>query len=110
MAITIDAREESTFIINVQITDDEDAQVIPNEMTWTLTDKQNNVVNERDGVSFAVPAESMDIVLQGDDLGLDVVTDRMRILTVEGTYNSDAGSNLPFKDACKFFIRDLDSV
>ncbi len=106
--LTDEAIEESTYIVTVAFTDEDDDAVIPNApLVWTLTDMAGNVINSREDVSIT-PASSIDIVLSGDDLevfddgGLD-----NRLVTVQGTYNSDAGNNLPLKDEVVFPIRRL---
>ena len=36
--------------------------------------------------------------------------DALRLLTVQGTYNSDAGTNLPLKEEVEFVVRGLAAV
>ena len=80
-------------------------------VTWTLTDKNGNVINSRSAVAIS-PASSVNIVLGGDDLALQPGEsgDTERHLTVAGTYYSNTGSDLPLKSACKFVIEDLAGV
>ena len=108
--LTTNAIEKSTFVITASFTDEDGNAVTPNELTWTLSDSDGTVINSRQDVSLT-PATSVDILLQGDDL---VVSgnrdDRRRIVLIEGTYNSAAGSDLPIRDEVKFQIVDLINI
>ena len=112
MAVTVlttQAKESSTLVINIILLDEDDNVVTPNEITYTLTDNGGAVINSKKHEPIT-PAASMDVVLTGADLALDVVSDLVRVLTIEGTYNSSAGNDLAFKDRCKFYIEDLVAV
>lgn len=102
------AVEGSTFILTASFFDEDEVEVTPNAgMVWTLTNGRGVVVNNREDVDV-VEDTSVDIVLQGDDLMIE--DGRYRILTLEGTYNSDLGSNLPLKDQVIFEIHNLQIV
>lgn len=106
--LTEQAKEGSTFIVNVTFRDEDENLVTPNSgSTWSLYTSDGTVVNERTDVDF-VEDTSVDIVLSGDDLKPD--DDRVLYLLLEGTYNSDAGSNLPFKETVIFEVEDLVGV
>lgn len=108
--LTTTVTEESTCVITAAFTDDAGASVVPNSLTWTLTDGDGTIINSRDGVTIS-PDSSVDIVLSGDDLAVGGASDDLiRYLLVEGTYDSDAGSNLPIKDQVRFVISDLVAV
>ncbi|HDM76324.1 MAG TPA: hypothetical protein ENG51_07620 [Deltaproteobacteria bacterium] len=107
--LTTHAVEKSTFVITVAFQDEQGNSVTPNELTWTLTDMNGNVINNRDQVSIT-PASSVDIVLSGDDLALEGDAPELRVLTVEGTYSSDLGSDLPIKDSVRFIVDNLVAV
>lgn len=102
------AVEKSTYVVTVTFTDENGAACDPVSMTWTLTDSAGTVVNSREDVVVAAPASVVKVVLSGNDL--DPTSDAMRYLTVEGTYNSDLGSGLPFKDQAQFVIDNLLAV
>lgn len=87
------------------------AAVTPNSgLNWTLTDTRANVVNSRSAVSIT-PGASVTIVLSGDDLALpSALYGRDRVLTVQGTYDSDLGNALPLKEQIVFTIDDLTAV
>jgi len=110
--LTTHAKEKSTYIITASFTDEDDAAVAPKTLTWTLTDDQGDVINGREDVEVSSPSSSEDIVLSGDDLALQSgETSRgVRILTVEGTYDSDAGSDLPLNDEIRFIVDGLVAV
>jgi len=110
--VTTEAIEKSTFVISVSFTDEDDSAVVPNSgLTWTLTDMDGDVINNRENVSIT-PASTIYIVLQGDDLEIADSSNNYegRIITVEGTYDSDLGSDLPMKDTCRFDVINLRKV
>lgn len=111
ITLTTHANEESTFVVTVAFTDTTGAAVTPNNgLNWTLTDTRGNVVNSRSAVSIT-PGASVTIVLSGDDLALpSALYGRDRVLTVQGTYDSDLGNALPLKEQIVFTIDDLTAV
>ena len=105
------AVEKSTIVITVSFTDEDGNAVSPATMAWSLVDKDSTVINSRDQVSISNPSSTEDIVLSGDDLAVTESKSRVaRWLVLEGTYNSDAGSGLPLKDQCRFYIDNLKKV
>ena len=106
------AAEEGTYIITAEFIDDDGDSVAPDTLTWTLTDSSGTVINSRTSVSVSSPTASEDIVLSGDDLALQSGEsgDTMRILTIQATYDSDAGTDLPLNDAAYFYIKDLKTI
>lgn len=108
--LTDSAIEKSTYILTVSFTDEDGNAVTPNDgTTWTLTDDNGEVINSRRDVAI-VEASSVEIVLSGNDLQALDSADPWRKLIVEGTYDSNAGNNLPFKDEVKFPFVDLAAV
>lgn len=102
------AVERSTYLIVASFTDHSEAEVTPNAgLKWTLTNGRGLVVNGRADVALAPPAASVNILLSGDDLALPDEHDTRRVVTIEGTYNSALGSNLPLKDEIVFTIAAL---
>lgn len=107
MPVTLIAHaiEKSTFAVVATFFDEEGAALTPNSgMTWTMTNDVGTVINSRTAVAIS-SAASVTIVLSGADLDLD--DGRVRVVTVECTYDSDLGSNLPLKDQVTFFVDDL---
>jgi len=114
MATTIlatKAKKNGTFVVTVDFTDEDGSTLTPTTMTWTLTNPAGETVNSRLDVSIAAPTSSENIVLQGDDLAIpESSREVLRVLTLEGTYTSTYGADLPFKDQVYFYIEDLDAV
>jgi len=107
ITITDTANEKSTFALELAITDENGDPLTPNTLTWTLTNLAGNVINERAGIEFATPASTVTVVLTGDDLALPERADPLRVVTLEGTYDSDLGNDLPLKEEVQFTIRNL---
>jgi len=106
--LTSRAVERSTYIITAEFEDASGALVVPDSISWTLTDERGRVMNSRSAVAIAVPASSIDIVLNGADLALTGDGDKGgRVLTVEAVYDSTEGLNLPLKDEVRFRIAPL---
>lgn len=109
--LTINAAEESTFVVNVAFTDEDSTAVTPTAATWTLTDCDGSIINSREDVTVSSLSSAIDIVLSGDDLALQSGSDNgSRILLIEATYDSTLASGLPLKDQAEFFIADLVAV
>lgn len=108
--LTTKAVERSTYVVTVAFSDEDGNAVTPDSITWTLSDTSGNVINSRSDVSISVPAASNDIVLSGADLAIPRWRFLGRVLTIEAVYDSDAGSNLPFKDEITFDILPLVNV
>jgi len=108
VTLSTSAIEKSTFVITATFKDENGSAVTPTSITWTLTDGDGNVINNRDAVSIT-PNTSVDIVLSGDDLALTSGS-ALRILTTEAVYSSSAGTNLPLKDSVSFLVKNLVAV
>lgn len=109
--ITTPITEKGTAKFTVAFTDETGASVIPKTgLNWTLTDRAGTVINSRSAVVIT-PAASVTIVLSGADLAISASYAGVgRVLTVQGTYDSDIGSALPLKEECWFWISDLVAV
>lgn len=100
--------EEATLVVTVAWLDDASAAVTPSAATWTLTDTDGRIVNSRENVAITGLSTSNAIVLSGADLALpSTLNGPQRVLLVEYTYSSSAGSDLPGKAQCVFTIEDL---
>lgn len=100
------AIEKSSYTIVVTFVDEADAPVVPNAgLTWTLTDAAGTVINSRSNVAL-VEASTVKITLTGDDLAIGDNGNK-RILTIQGTYDSDLGTDLALRDQAEFYIDDL---
>lgn len=118
-ALTDVAKEEGTYVVIVDIDDEDDLDVIPNDMTWSLTLSDGTVVNSREDIDYETDdgsgsggtlGQNMNIVLHGDDLAVTDGADLLRIVTVKGHYDSAAGQDLEFNDKVKFFVENLAAV
>lgn len=104
--------EEGTAIFTVDFKDEDDQAVVPNSVTWKLTDGDGTVVNSKSAES-ETPASSVDIVLSGDDLEISAGfggSAEKRYVTVYGTYNSSYGSNLPYTHQFDFPIDNFVAI
>jgi len=111
VTLTTHAVEQSTFVITASFTDEDGNTVTPNAVTWSLTNSSGAIINSREDQEEA-PASSIDITLKGDDLALQdgETVKGVRILTVEATYDSDLGSDLPLKESAQFIVDNLVAV
>ena len=102
--LTTTAAEEGTYVVVAAFTDEDDAAVVPDTVTWTLTNATGTVINSRLHVA-PTPASTISIVLSGDDL--KAADGLARRVTVEATYTSNYGSGLPLNADCTFHLEDL---
>jgi len=107
-------QEESSGIVTLTFTDDDGNSVVPNQITWSLTDEDGTVINSREDVS-ATPGSSVNVVLSGDDLQIQTSEASevyvKRYIVVEATYNSvDAGNDVPLKEQGLFYVDNLKKV
>jgi hypothetical protein len=100
--------EEGSIGFTVSFTDENGDALVPDSLTWTLTDERGAVMNSREDVSMSVDS-SVTIVLSGDDLAIGDNGTR-RVLTLEYVYTSDLGASLPDKHEVAFTITDLIAV
>lgn len=102
------AVEGSTFVIHAELIDEAGEAATPNELSWTLTDTAGRIINDREDEALT-PGATMDILLHGDDL-LIGRNGNKRIITLNGTYDSDLGSGLELRDQIIFYIDDLATI
>lgn len=100
--LTETPNEGSTIVITVNFLDLDGAAFTPKTCAWSLTLKDGTVINARDRVSATVTGTSHDFVISGDDLLFSEGKDRY--FTVEGTYDSTYGNDLPYREEAKFSI------
>ncbi len=106
--LTIEADEESTYVITFAFEDEDDQPVVPNSATWTLTDISGAVVNSRSNIDILPIVQTGDIVLSGDDLGIvvGVAGNIERRFRIAALYDSSLGSDLPLTGEAKFTIEN----
>ena len=110
--ITTAAVEKSTYVVEAAFKDEDGTAITPDTLTWTLTDPEGNVRNNRENVSVSNPSSTQAIVLKGKDLKMKSQSNYKedRILTINATYTSTYGSGLPLKDSCRFPIYNLEAI
>lgn len=86
------AAELSSYVITLTFADENGDAVVPETISWSLVDLSGSVINSRRDVEIAIPAASVDVVLNGDDLVVngDSATEQ-RSLIVKTTYTADSG-------------------
>ena len=108
--LTDHAEEKSSIAIEATFKDSTGATFAPTAIAYTLTDAAGTTTYATGSVT---PSAVVEIFLQGEDLaltdGFDGDSEERRLL-VEATYNSGAYSNVPLKDSCRFYIKNLTAV
>lgn len=106
-ALTTRAVEQSTFGIVAAFTDEAEAPMIPNVLTWSLLNGEGAVINGRSAIPIT-PAASVTIVCSGADLVASEGS--TRVVLIEATFDSDLGADLPLRDTVTFQIANLIGV
>jgi hypothetical protein len=106
--IKTQAVEESTAVVTVSFFNAAGTAVTPTSATWTLTDKDGTVINNRNAVTISSLSTSVTIVLSGDDLR--IADGKTRKLLVQAIYSSTEGDDLPLNDELEFQIQRLVGV
>ena len=101
-SLSVDVLQGGTIVLTASFTDEDGNSVVPNTLTYTLLDAYEEVVNTLEDQTIT-PASSVEVVLSGDDLP-DAVS---YYFVVEGTYDSDAGTDLPLKGYATFTVTRL---
>lgn len=105
------AKEKSTYMVIVSFFDEAEAAEDVKTMKWTLTDTGGNIINSREDVVVTDPGSVETIVLSGDDLAIiDATDDGKRLFTVEATYDSTLGNDLPLNGEANFTVVDLTAI
>lgn len=88
-------------------TDETGEYVIPDSLSWTLSDDAGTVISSAPTVT---PASSVTVVLSGADLALATASMPQRRLLVEWTFSSSLGDYIPAKHEIVFTIDDMTAV
>ena len=99
------AIERSTFIVDVEIRDEDGVLTTPASLSWVLTDRLGAVMAS----GAPALASQFSVLLSGDDLLIQdgEASPAKRILLVDATYDSTLGNDLPLRGEKVFFIDDL---
>ena len=107
--LTEKAPEGGTFGIRcdfVEKTPEGDVPFTPKApLTWSLKDASGQEVNSKTNISIS-PAQSVTIVLTGDDLAL-TGSSAIRYVLIEGTYDGVLGNDLTVIKEVSFQIDNL---
>ena len=105
------AKEGSSFGIIISfLKEDLVTALTPITLTWSLVDKDNLIVNDREDIVVATPAASVTIELEGNDLIAvenDEGTHTHLWLVIKGTYTGDTGATKPFTDQVRFSVEPI---
>lgn len=106
--LSVDAVEQSTYVVTIAFTDEDGNAVAPDTATWTLTDDEGTVINLRQDVTISSPSATEEVLLTGDDLAITDTYSPRRIFTIEATYTSGTfGAGLPLTGAAQFTVERL---
>jgi hypothetical protein len=106
--LTDRAIDRKLYVIPVGFLDHNGDPVPPKTAVWTLTDGRGNVINSRQNVAVSPLVATVDIALFGEDTAYQLAAER--IFTVEYTYDSDLGNDLPAGDQARFEIDNLVAI
>lgn len=98
-SLSVDVLDGGTIILSASFQDEDGAAVVPNELTYTLLNEYEEVVNSRENITIT-PAESVSVTLSGDDLPAGTL-----YWVIEGTYDSSAGSDLQLVGYAYFHVQ-----
>lgn len=102
--------EQSTGVFDCVFTDENGDAVTPDSVKWTITDNNDNIINEREQVDVVSLGTTITITIFGDDLKLsdyEVGEYADRYIVIEGTYTSDLGAGLPTTEHAFFQVKNL---
>ena len=105
--ITTHAREENSYTIACQFSDEDGTTGTVETLAWTLTDMDGNIINGHDAVSVSPTATTENILIGPTATSIVVGQNNKRLFLVEWTYNSDYGTGLSAKDQAIFVIDNL---
>jgi hypothetical protein len=103
--LTQSPNEGSAIAIAVTFKDFDGAPFTPETCVWSLTTAKGEVVNARSRIEVTVVDSSHTFLLSGDDL-LYATDKGRRIFTVEGTYHSVYGMDIPYREEASFSCKN----
>ena len=105
-----DAREQGTLLVKLTFYDEENNEVTPSTVLWTLTDVNGAIINSKEDVALTGITNPDYVVLTGNDLAISGNNDVIRKLLVEATYNSAHGTGLKLNQEIEFSIENLTAI
>lgn len=109
MPVTLDdhAKEQGSFLVNHTFLDLSGTAVTPSTITWSLSDRDGNIINSREDESYTPSAENFNVVLEGDDLVLGDPDDNIRIVTINAVFTDPTYGAKPYIEEIRFYIDNL---
>jgi hypothetical protein len=101
------ANEQSSYPIEFDCIDELGLAVVPNSITWKLTDDAGTVINNKSAETIT-PGSSFSVVIYGDDLKYE--DGAIRKLLIQTPYDSSYGLTLPLNEEYSFNINDFITV
>lgn len=102
--------ERSTLALVASFHDEADELITPSAIVWSLTDGDGNVLNERDELPVTPTANTITIVLSGDDLAMPAGDDGRRQVVIRAVYDGNLGDDLPITGLIEFTIRNVPGI
>ena len=99
--LSIDVLEGGTVGVTAAFTDEDGDAATPKTLTYTLLNAKEEVINSKEDETLT-PATSVTVPLSGDDLPAGKI-----FFVVNGTYDSDLGSDLPLKGYADFTVKQM---
>lgn len=105
MAAKLEAAvDQSSYVVQIDLTDETGSAISPLSATWTLEDGSENVINSREDVVISPLGSTMYIALSGDDI--NVADGNTRHLEVTANYiSATVGASLPVKSCARFNVQ-----
>jgi hypothetical protein len=101
------ATESSMYVISASFADPDGTAFTPKTCRWSLTDLGGLVINSRTKVLVPITGSTHSFLLCGADLLFSASpTGGARVFTLEGTFDSTYGNDLPFRTECQFEVID----
>ena len=101
--------ERSTVAAVASFRDEAGELITPSVIKWTLTDGDGNVINGRSSIDI-FPANTVNIVLSGDDLAMTAGDDGRRQVVIRAVYDGTLGDDLPIVGVLEFTVRNVPGV
>lgn len=108
--LSVTPAEKSTIVITASYFDEDGNAITPKTGTWTFSDPNGTIINEREDVVISGLSTSNNIVLSGDDLAITINTGHERVFTLKITYDSSYGNDLPLNQEARFNLENLINV